>query len=461
MAGETKTPTSFVEDLGNEQCLILAAMRNNKIGLSLLRAIPTDALLNQRHRQIWDLFRAMASRGEFYGRARMIRWASELAIPETTIAYLVELEDYKEGIQDLQKVVTTLHWDATRHAIYVNAIPELMAAVLSSTSGAEDILTATNRIQQAVTTRTGGLIRNAVDVHLQHRREIDRRIEQPNPVAGIGAEVYDDRIGTGYSRKKTSVVVATSSTGKSTFALNILRLLVEQGRKCAIFLWEPEEHDALDALISADVGIELHRIQTGRLSPGERVIVTQASARWSEAVRFLGNPKTYLEDRNPKKEPKNAEVLELVAATIADSGADFILYDLWDRGIPQRERITDVENAFIKTMEIHKRLGVHGMILHQINLEKVEGGRKPRRPTRADVKGAKILVEAADFVSGLHRPGIGADVPDDIMEQECWKLRGGAWPWLMTWTWEGQFARVSNPRVGNAVEGAEFNIEEM
>jgi replicative DNA helicase len=456
--------SEFRVDVGNEQVIIAAALRNDGVRRSLLAQVREDDFLDEQHSLIWRVMRDLHKRGLGFDRAAAVRGMLENGGTDKDVEYLADLERWDGVIQNLRHHVELLRWDAQRDAAFRDHLPGLVDGMRDGREEPDRIRGMVRRLNEMVHGGSTGAVYAPIQVYRDHAAALDRRMQSENPVYGIGHEVFDERLGRGFEPGTQTLYVGLSGAGKSCIALNKAMWFAQQGRKPLYFLWETKSVSAMDVVVASHTGIPYHDLIRGNLDEDQRRLSERASAEWVERIRFAGKlAKRVPASSTGRRRLTNADMLDQIASAISESGCDIVFYDLWLRGMVERNPDA-IEQTLGEMQDLHESLDVHGIMLHQINLKDVER-RKDKRPTRDAIKGVGGYVEYSDQIFAVIRPNMFVPgLEDDITEIECWKLKDAKWPWITRWQWEGAQQRISDPTFVEPGEGSKddgFDLDDV
>ncbi len=96
-----------------------------------------------------------------------------------------------------------------------------------------------------------------------------------------------DRITGGLKPGQVTVVAAETNGGKSTFALNVVNHVLNQGQPVLLFTLEMDRHEIVDLLVSMNAQVNRNGFNTGRFLAGEIEKMTAHSKRISRFNLFI------------------------------------------------------------------------------------------------------------------------------------------------------------------------------
>jgi replicative DNA helicase len=455
-------PNKVVIDQGNEQAILSTVIAHPKECEKYIRTYTSNDFLIDKHRDLWTVFRACVNKGYWYDSAYAHMLFTERRSEDLKAgAYLSSLEAVKPALDDekLKQRFDRLRWNNVKQKLVTEHIPELMTLSCSNESEPSKIQASCFKIQQSLKHNRSNYIVTPDQVVNSYSSELHRRADRKHAIFGLGLKEFDQHIGIGFAPGYTSVVAGVTSSGKSSLMMNWALALADQGHRVVYCAWEEpitSLNDTMAAIKLHEKGITYTKLQTGQLDDKERrqalaavkiYTVDGVGPNGTGQIIFVANPFVDLYALSDRKRRTNIDNLMIIAGILAETHPNVIFYDMWERCLLDR-RIDEVELALQYTQQLHKDFDCHGVIGAQVNIKKVES-RSEKDPNRADIKGTAKLVEVADMVWLVHRPGqyIAKKDMDNIMETVKSKDRNGPSPIKIIWDWVGQHKLVRNPRI--------------
>lgn len=433
--------SDFTVDRANEAAVIVAALRQPRLAVTLQRRIRPDVFLDGQHVIVWQaLHKVLVKDKRRADLASIARAISLFGGDQETVDYVRDLMNEGGRIGDWRENVDALLFDSLRWKLDRDLIPDLVDLVRSSDTSPAGLRAMARRLVEITSSRHGSNVIETIRVKQDFRRDLAERCENPG-VFGLGHAGFDAGLGEGFKPKRTTILAGLSSAGKTAVALNWAMMLSLVGRRVAYCCYEIDHVAAMNIIISSHTGIDYARICTGGVSVEENQLILEAADVWADRIRFVDNP--FLNPLTKGEKRTNQDNVNIILADVVDSGADVVFYDLFDRSYVS-ERPSDVKGALKAIQQGHKEIDVHGVMIHQINLKDVER-RKNKRPTRDALEGIGVYVQICDQLFLLHRPGMWIPGYENQMFVICDKQKVGAWPWTSRWTWEGNIQRLSSP----------------
>ncbi len=203
-----------------------------------------------------------------------------------------------------------------------------------------------------------------------------------------------DELLSGLQRSDLVILAARPSMGKTAFALSIARHAAKQGKAVGMFSLEMASHQLVLRLISADAGIGLQALRSGRLD-------TRQVQEIIRKVDDLMSAKIYIDD-SASLTP--VEFRAKCRRMKSEHNVDLIMVDyLQLMHAPKsesREREISMISHTLKA--VAKELDVPVLALSQLN--RTLEGRSDKRPMLSDLRESGSIEQDADVVMFIHRP---------------------------------------------------------
>jgi replicative DNA helicase len=402
-----------------------------------------------QYRGIWGAIEAAHDRG--------------IVLDRTTIAAYVDdpkLVDLAEGMRqhrpssaNVIDIVDRLRW-GTAIIDAAGEIPALIELVRRQSSKREDTIRAARSIVDSLESGVGIRNRFDKDKNLAARQAEaikNRKTRGRYPFGLPGFDVDDSfpetdsrhyRTTVGTAPGKTTVLTALSGNGKSTVLDNIVLAQVSgpKPRKTLYGAWEDEPGDVLERMAALECGISLTRLTMGTLTDEEEKRHAEVMARLERFIQFMPNPVM----RMKRSRFRNDEVLSMIHGQIVESGADFVVFDLWARAFAFGSEQEEAESLY-RQQAIATATGAHQILVQQQLLKTVEK-RDDKRPSREGTKGSGEWTGIADTMLGVFRIDLYKNVPAGTIEVDIMKQRKGRWPLAIEFDFDPELGRLKNGR---------------
>lgn len=263
-------------------------------------------------------------------------------------------------------------------------------------SGADDPYSDLEKIvedfrETGKTTMTKAVIKYADSLY--HPEKIKR--------AYTGMSSLDRTIG-GMKAGTLSYLGARPSTGKTAFALNIIRKQLADGNKCLLFSLEMSREQIYDRLAADLLNIPYSRIESCQLTESEKDLI----------VRTLGE----IAETGLLEVVDDVYTVEGMMPRIAEYRPDFTAVDFIQlirtvRQFQNRRNEIDYISAELKMAA--KRYNCHLMCLSQISRSGMDA------PRMSDLKESGALEQDGDYIMLLHRPYVLCKDNPDVRPEDA------------------------------------------
>jgi len=192
------------------------------------------------------------------------------------------------------------------------------------------------------------------------------------------------------------ILAARPSLGKTSLALDIARhTAVKEKKSVGIFSLEMSKEQVVDRLISAESGIELWRIRTGKLNPEDFEILQQGLDRLSQAP-------IYIDDNSS---PNIMQIRTMARRLQAEKGLDLIIIDYLQLIVPRQnynssmvQQITEISRGL---KALARELNVPILAVSQ--LSRAVEQRDHKIPKLSDLRESGSIEQDADVVIFIYR----------------------------------------------------------
>lgn len=444
----------------NEQVVVAAALVDCDTRKWLSQRLRPESFLVPAHAAIWEGVRELVRRDLDYSPETL----HQITAGKADANYAEQLAGMRSGLPpNLRHHVDQLARDRARAACATGALPAFVDALRDPSTPFSRLVSAARAIATALegagTTRE--LMVDPVRLEAEAEGVLDVFERRYYGYNLPGLDFYEDgrkRLTTGTMSGMNTLVTACSGCGKSEFLQHLAlaqgpgipTLGVEGlGRKVLYCAWEMPPKILANTMAVLYSGVDRNRIYSGQLTEGDRAELRAARERVNAYVRFL---------RLPRPE-SNDEALDLLHATLVDSGCDLAIYDLLER-IFEFKFYSDEKKVLERYQAIHEETGVHGVAACQQTLKEVEK-RPDKRPSRDTIKGPSTWVDVADTILGSHRPAKWKNVPDDRAELLILKQRYGKWPMLVECDYDANTGTLGEFRSAEFERGQESAADDF
>lgn len=242
-----------------------------------------------------------------------------------------------------------------------------------------------------------------------------------------GMRRLDSILGGGLAPSLT-IIAGRTGMGKTAFALNIARNVVQRGIPTLVFSMEMSSRQLIFRMITSLSGIPYHVVESGGVPDN---MLERACA----AAGVICDYPLFLDERpHQSVEMVRGKIRELHSRV----GLGLVVVDyLQIMRLPTHSETTHAGLSHIMRcfMEASRENNIPTVIISQFNRAGVKAGREqgiPRRPELHDLRDSGSVEENAYSVIALHRPEsyihkmAGTEVNDEVAEVIVLKNRGGA-----------------------------------
>lgn len=425
-------------DTVNEQVLIALACTDPEWRRKVLPRLPSDSFFGKGHDEMIIVLQELTRRGLEFG------WDTvrQIAGDSVDISYLQQLVEARpQQPPNIKHHVAMLQWDRARVEAGRGPLQGLLKAIADPTAEARQVVAFARSLvgcleghgEQRYLRDPNALIRD-LDRSLTERREGIAVY----PFGWQGLDFFDNgdrRMIPGTKPGKQTLIVGESGSGKSALASWIALGLIGRGdvevepRRGIYCAWEMGSEDSVELLAVQDLRLSRTKYLTGNFDRSEQDQMLERSEELLSWISFVDMPFDRLRgDHNVS----NDDRLDMIHAMIEDTGAQWAIFDLWQRALYDT-RPADEAQALKRQQSIAKETHCHCILLHHLRKEDI--GR--HGPTRASIKGTTAWIDTVDNAIGVHRPALSQGSADVTAELKILKQRFGVWPLAIECEWDG------------------------
>ncbi len=207
----------------------------------------------------------------------------------------------------------------------------------------------------------------------------------------------DERLG-GLHPGNLVIIAGRPAMGKTALALDILRhVAVRERVPCAFFSLEMSHFEIAQRLLSAESGVDSHRLRSGRMGEQEWRRVTDVMGDLSGAKMWVDDSAglSIAELRAKARRLKSEHDIGLVVV-------DYL--QLVSSGKTAESRQIEISEISRGLKALSKDLSIPVIALSQLN-RKPEDRREGKRPQLSDLRESGAIEQDADVVLLIYRPG--------------------------------------------------------
>ncbi|MDD5749365.1 MAG: replicative DNA helicase [Patescibacteria group bacterium] len=208
-----------------------------------------------------------------------------------------------------------------------------------------------------------------------------------------------DKLLSGFQDSDLIILAARPSLGKTTLALDLIRnIAVKSKVPVGIFSLEMSKEQLVDRLLSAEAGVDLWRMRTGRLSDKEE---DDDFPRIGRAMGVLSEAAIFIDDS------PNANVMEIrtkARRLKMEHNLGFLVIDylqLMEGDSRSENRVQEISAISRALKQIARELDIPVLALSQ--LSRAVESRSPAIPKLADLRESGSIEQDADIVMFIYR----------------------------------------------------------
>lgn len=213
------------------------------------------------------------------------------------------------------------------------------------------------------------------------------------PLVPMGFSELNECTGGGIGLGEMVIIAARPSMGKSTLVRQMAVRSAIAGVPTAVISLEEGEKKMARNILSAESGIDNHKLRSGKLDEQDWQEISAGIAR-------IGNIPLYITDRARKIGDIRA------AATIFASrhGVKLLIIDYLQRirGARGQDKYEQVSNISTELSDMMKDLKIAGIVVAQLNRGPED--REDKRPIMRDLRDSGQIEQDADGIIFLNRP---------------------------------------------------------
>ena len=192
------------------------------------------------------------------------------------------------------------------------------------------------------------------------------------------------------------ILAARPGMGKTSFAMNIVEAVAEQGYTCAVFSLEMGKEQLTQRMMCSVAGVSMESALKGKMNKQEWLKIAKAREILSNANIFIDDSSLITPE----------QVLSKCRRIKKKSGLDFVMIDYIQLMSPEKRKNSDNRQNEIAEISrnlkiLAKELNVPVLALSQLS-RAVEA--RKGRPQLADLRESGAIEQDADIVMFIHRP---------------------------------------------------------
>jgi replicative DNA helicase len=400
-APETPRPQMVPHSREAEEAVIGAVLINPEAYYDVAQFLSADDFYIHRNKWIWDTFVSLHDRNEAID---LVTVTEEL----DQKGHLVDIGGAAYITKLINNVPSSLHAEAYGHRVEETAIRRRMleAANKIAKLAYEENLTldtvmddsekAVFNVSQRRTTQDLQPIRSVLSDYFDRMEELSKRDEE---LVGVPTGFIDiDRMLGGLQPSDLLIIAGRPGMGKTGFILSALKNAALIHKKhVAIFSLEMSNEQLVQRIIAQETGIDSTRLRSGKLSPDEWLLFTQA-------IEVLTDTHIFLDD-TPALTP--LQLRTKCRRLHLEYKLDLIVVDylqLMGGDNRSNNRVQEVSDISRNMKILARELNVP--VLAAAQLSRAVEQRSDKRPVLSDLRESGSLEQDADIVMFIYRPEV-------------------------------------------------------
>ena len=384
-----------------EEAVIGAVLINPEAYYDVAQFLSADDFYIHRNRWIWDTFVSLHDRNEAID---LVTVTEEL----DQKGHLADIGGAAYITKLINNVPSSLHAEAYGHRVEETAIRRRMleAANKIAKLAYEENLTldtvmddsekAVFNVSQRRTTQDLQPIRTVLSDYFDRMEELSKRDDD---LVGVPTGFIDiDRMLGGLQPSDLLIIAGRPGMGKTGFILSALKNAALTHKKhVAIFSLEMSNEQLVQRIIAQETGIDSTRLRSGKLSPDEWLLFTQA-------IEVLTDTHIFLDD-TPALTP--LQLRTKCRRLHLEYNLDLIVVDylqLMGGDMRTNNRVQEVSDISRNMKILARELNVP--VLAAAQLSRAVEQRSDKRPVLSDLRESGSLEQDADIVMFIYRPEV-------------------------------------------------------
>ncbi len=205
-----------------------------------------------------------------------------------------------------------------------------------------------------------------------------------------------DYLTNGLHKSDLVIIAARPSMGKTSFAMNIVENVAQQGYSCAVFSLEMNKEQLAQRMLCSVAGVDMGRVSKGELNKTDWIKIAKAK-------EILSKCNIYIDEKGAITPH---EMLSKCRRLKARHGLDLIMIDyiqLMDlgEGAKAESRQQEITKISRNLKLLAKEIDVPVLALSQLS----RATEKEKRPPQlSDLRDSGAIEQDADIVLFIHRP---------------------------------------------------------
>jgi replicative DNA helicase len=398
---ETSGPQMVPHSRESEEALIGAVLINPEAYYDVAQFLQQDDFYIHRNQWVWQAFIALHDRNEAIDFVTVTEELDQMG-------HLADIGGAAYITKLINNVPSSLHAEAYGRRVEETAIRRRMLTAankiaklayeenLSLETVMDDSEKAVFNVSERRLTRDLQPIRTVLSDYFDHIEELSQR---DDALVGVPTGFFDiDKMLGGLQPSDLLIIAGRPGMGKTGFCLSAVKNAALTHKKhVAVFSLEMSNEQLVQRLIAQETGINSTRLRTGKLSPDEWLLFTQA-------IEVLTDTHIFLDD-TPALTP--LQLRTKCRRLHLEYKLDLIVVDylqLMGGDIRNNNRVQEVSEISRNMKILARELNVP--VLAAAQLSRAVEQRSDKRPVLSDLRESGSLEQDADIVMFIYRPEV-------------------------------------------------------
>jgi replicative DNA helicase len=389
------------QDLHAERAVLGSMLRDNACINDLVQLLKAEDFYAYAHQKVYECAVALnddkSKPVDTVSLADALRLAGALE-DAGGYAYLAELWDAAPNAGNAEYYARIVRDKALVRGL-IHASTEILGEAYAQAQPADQLIEgAEKKILDVAEKGIGGATSTLSEAILEMYSRIDQRTQgTQQQFSGLPTGFADlDEITAGLQRSEMIVVAARPSVGKTSFALALIRNIINNERAPVFFVsLEQSRVELAERLLCSQARVDSHRLRKGSLTADDMEKLIDAGNVLREAKLFIDDTPTQsmLRIAANARRLKRRHDIKLVAI-------DYLqLIEPDNRRDPRQEQVAQISRR-IKALA--RELEVPVVALAQVN--RASEDRQDHRPRVSDLRESGSIEQDSDTILLLHRP---------------------------------------------------------
>ncbi len=400
-APETTGPQLVPHSRESEEAVIGAVLINPEAYYDVAQFLQQDDFYIHRNQWIWQAFIALHDRNEAIDFVTVTEELDQMG-------HLADIGGAAYITKLINNVPSSLHAEAYGRRVEETSIRRRMLTAankiaklayeenLSLETVMDDSEKAVFNVSERRLTRDLQPIRTVLSDYFDRIEELSQR---DDALVGVPTGFFDiDKMLGGLQPSDLLIIAGRPGMGKTGFLLSALKNAALIHKKhVAVFSLEMSNEQLVQRLIAQETGIDSTRLRSGKLSPDEWLLFTQA-------IEVLTDTHIFLDD-TPALTP--LQLRTKCRRLHLEYKLDLIMIDyvqLMGGDIRSNNRVQEVSDITRNMKILARELNVP--VLAAAQLSRAVEQRSDKRPILSDLRESGSLEQDADIVMFIYRPEV-------------------------------------------------------